>query len=274
MLTLTISLLVMIGVWAGLHYGAGWGGWGVTVAVLAGVAVHVSAALLIRRKINAIMTAIQTRLNDRGMALRRKYEQMGSRGGNVKWIMDQARRDQDVLMNEALESTRAMDPYCRWMPMLDRQVNAVRIQFLYQLRKFEEVDKLLPKAILSDATLACMKLCRLYKLGQEEALKKAYNKTRKRFKHDAALIYATYAWMLVKKGKADEAIKVLVDGKKATDDEVLAANWEHLVNGRVGQFSNAALGERWYGLLLEEPKQPKPQVIRQTRPGGKWRRPF
>jgi hypothetical protein len=274
MLTLIIALGVMVGVWAGLHIGVGWGGWSITVAVLAGLAVHVGVALLIRRKINAIMTAIQDRLNERGMALRRKYEQMGNRGGNVKWIMDQARRDQDALMNEALASTRAMDAYRRWMPLLDRQINAVRIQFLHALRNFDEVDRLLPKTLLADATLACIKLCRLYKRGQDEALRKAYEKTRKRFKHDAVLIYATYAWMLVKKGKADEAIKVLVDGKRATDDEVLAANWEHLVNGRASHFSNAALGERWYALLLEEPKQPKPQVIRQARPGGKWRRPF
>ena len=103
--------------------------------------------------------------------------------------------------------------------------------------------------------------------------KKTYEKARKKFKQDGALIYATYAWMLLRKKQTEAALKVLVDGKAATDDEVLAANWEHIVNGRVGSFSNAGLGEAWYALLLEEPKQPKPTVVRQTRSGGNpWRR--
>ena len=36
--------------------------------------------------------------------------------------------------------------------------------------------------------------------------------------------------------------------------EVLNANWERLANDKVKNFSNAALGEMWYMLYLEEPK--------------------
>ena len=274
MLTLLVSLLTMVAVWAGLRLGLGWMNvWSIVGGVGGGLGIQVGVTLWIRKRITALMTAIQTRMTEKSNALRRKYEQLGSRGGNVKWLMDQARKDQDAMLAEALEASRGMEPYCKWSLLLDRQINAIRLQFLYQLRKFEEVDALLPKAMLGDPVLACMQMCRQYKRGEEAALKKTYEKYRKKFKQDATLIYATYSWMLVRRKQADEALKVLVDGKAATDDEVLASNWDHVANGRLGSFSNAALGEAWYALLLEEPKQPKPQMIRQQqRPGPHWRR--
>ena len=272
MLTLLLSLLCMVGVWAGLHYGAHWGGWSVVVAVLCGLGMQVGSTLWIRRRITALMTAIQARITERTNVLKRKYEQLASRGGGMKWIMDQARKDQDAMLIEALESTRKMEPYCRWSLLLDRQINAIRLQFLYQLKRFEEVDTLLPKTMLGDPVLVCMKMCRQYKLGQEADLRKTYDKYRKKFKQDSTLIYATYSWILIRRKQLDEALKVLVDGKAATDDEVLEANWEHVANSRLGQFSNAGLGESWYALLLEEPKQPKPTMVRQqARPGPRWR---
>ena len=274
MLTLFLSVLGMIGLWVGFHFGLQLGnGWSVTLAVLSGLGFQVGASLLIRKKITALMAGIQARITERTNVLRRKCEQLGSRGGNVRFLMDQARRDQDAMMAEALETTRKMDPYCKWSFLLDRQINAIRLQFLYQLKKFDDVDKLLPKAMLGDPVIVCMKMCRQYKLGQEAELKKTYDKYRKKFKHDGALIYATYSWMLLRKKQTETALKVLIDGKEATDDEVLTANWEHVANGRLGSFSNAGLGETWYALLLEEPRQPKPTVVRQTRPGGNpWRR--
>ena len=275
MLTLLLSLICMAGVWAGLHLGLHWlNGWSVIVAILCGLGIQVGVTLLIRRKITALMAAIQARITERTNTLRRKYEQLAGRGGNMKWVMDQARKDQDAMLVEAIESTKKMDAYCKWSFLLDRQINAIRVQFLYQLKKFDEVDQLLPKTMLGDPMLVCMKLCRQYKLGQEAELQKTYEKYRKKFKQDATLIYATYAWMLVRKKQLEAALKVLVDGKAATDDEVLTENWEHVVNGRLGQYSNAALGEPWYALLLEEPKQPKPTMIRQqqgSRPGPRWR---
>lgn len=176
------------------------------------------------------------------------------------------------MLVEALESSRKMDPYTKWSFLLDRQINAIRVQFLFQLRKFEEVDRLLPKTMLGDPVLCCMKMCREYQRGDEAALEKTYKKYRRKFKREAVLIYATYSWMLLKKKQLEKALKVLVDGKTATEDETLARNWECVANGKVGQFSNADLGEAWYALLLEEPKQPRQPGPRQMRPGQKWRR--
>jgi hypothetical protein len=105
-----------------------------------------------------------------------------------------------------------------------------------------------------------MKMCREYQRGEEAALQKTYDKYRKKFKVNATLIYATYAWMLLRKKQTEKARQVLLDGKKATENEILEKNWEHVTNDRLSQFSNAGLGESWYALFLEEPKQPKPRT--------------
>lgn len=262
MLTLLLSLLTMVGLWAGLHYGTHMGAWGVILSVFVGVGIYVGITLLIRRKITALMTAIQARITERNSGLMRKYQHLGSRGGDARRLMDLARRDQDVILTEALEATRRMEPFCRWSLLLDRQINAIRVQFLYQLRKFEEVDALLPKTLIADPVLACMKMCRLYRRGDEVALEKAYKKYRKKIGFDATLVYATYAWMLLRRKQVDKARQVLLDGKKATENDILEQNWEHVTNNRLGQFSNAGLGESWYALMLEEPKQPKPRMQR------------
>lgn len=260
MLTLLLSLLAMVGFWVGFHFGLQWRAWGVVLSIFLGSAMFMGGMYLIRRRITAIMTAIQARITERNNTLMRKYQQLGNRnGGNVKQLMDQARRDQDAILTEALESTRKMDPYAKWSLLLDRQINAIRLQFLYQLRRFEEVDRILPKTLFADPVLCCMKMCRQYKRGEDAALQKSYDKYRKKYKFDATLIYATYAWMLLRKKQKDQARQVLMDGKKATENEILEKNWEHVTNDRLNQFSNAELGESWYALLLEEPKQPKVQ---------------
>jgi hypothetical protein len=274
MLTLVFALLGMVVAWMGLHHGLGVGpGWSITLALLLGVGIHVGVMLLIRRRIGSLMADVQTRMTERNNGLKRKYQQLGSRGGNFKQLMDQASRDQAAILAEALEATRPMDVYCKWNLLLDRQINAIRVQFLYPMKKFEEVDRILPKTMLTEPLLCCMKMCRHYQRGQEDELRKTYNKYRKRFKHDSPLIYATYAWMLLRKKKTDEALKVLLDGKTATDDETLAANWEHVANNKAHLFSNAAFGEPWYALLLEEPKQPRQSTSRVMRPGSRprWR---
>jgi len=265
MLTLILSLLSMTGLWLGLYYGAHWHAWSIPLAVTLGLGIHFGVMFWIRKRIGVLMTAIQARITARNNALMHKYQQLGQRGGNAKQLMDQARKDQDVILNEAFAATSQMEPYCRWALLLDRQINAIRVQFLYALRRFDEVDKLLPKTMIAEPVMCCMKMCRQYQHGEETALEKTYNKYRKKFKFDATLIYATYAWMLIRKKQFEKARQVLLDGKKATENEILEKNWEHLTNDKPNLVSNSGLGEAWYALLLEEPKQPKQKMIRRFR---------
>jgi hypothetical protein len=82
------------------------------------------------------------------------------------------------------------------------------------------------------------------------------------------ILTALYAWMLVQKGDVAAAHKVLIRACEKAENETLKRNRDHLANTRVGQFSNAGLGDEWYALGLEEPKV---RTQRQRAPGG---RPF
>ena len=91
-------------------------------------------------------------------------------------------------------------------------------------------------------------------------LEKFFRKKGARLRKDACVLpVCLYAWILLKQGRNEEALKVLVDAKKKTSDETLIRNWEALANGRPKQFSNAGLGDMWYALGLEEPKMPRVQ---------------
>ena len=135
----------------------------------------------------------------------------------------------------------------------------MRMQFYYQLKEFNKVDELIPKAMYVDHMSIAMKMARLYK-NDDESYKKLFYKKVKKFKNeDAVILYALYSWILVKKGNFEEAIKVLLQGKEKTRNEVLEKNWESLVNSKDKKFSNADLGDIWYALYLEEVKVPKPK---------------
>ena len=106
-----------------------------------------------------------------------------------------------------------------------------------------------------DPLILAMKMVRKYKKGDLVEVEKMYNKGIKRFKGDkTTLIYALYSWILVKENKLEEAVVVLDEGKKKTENEVLKANWEHVANNRIKRFSNAGLGDNWYVLALEDVK--------------------
>jgi hypothetical protein len=108
-----------------------------------------------------------------------------------------------------------------------------------------------------------MKMARMYKHDDIAAVEKLFKKTKRRFKGEkGTILYALYAWILVKKNRVDDAIVLLDEAKKETEDATLAANWDHLVNGRARSFSNAGLGDLWYSLHLETPK---PIKVRQRR---------
>ena len=71
--------------------------------------------------------------------------------------------------------------------------------------------------------------------------------------------------ILLQKKDVDGAFKALNAALEKSDNETLKANRDHLANNRVAHFSNTALGDQWYALLLEEPR------IHQQRPRQQWR---
>ena len=88
-----------------------------------------------------------------------------------------------------------------------------------------------------------------------EQMEKTYAKGVRRLRYNQnVLLAAAWSWILVKRGKVDEAFKALTEALKNSDNEVLKRNHECLMNNRVAHFNNSGLGDQWYSLLLEEPK--------------------
>ena len=77
-------------------------------------------------------------------------------------------------------------------------------------------------------------------------------------------------WILVKEGNVEEARQLLSKAKDATGNEAFTHNWVQLSNDRVKNYSNAGLGEEWYGLYLENPPTPKQQRMRGNAKGRRF----
>jgi len=73
----------------------------------------------------------------------------------------------------------------------------------------------------------------------------------------------------MQQGESEKARQLLVKAKEITADKTLAANWELLSNCKEKSFSNAGLGEEWYGLYLETPPMPKQQRMHGNAHGGR-----
>ena len=234
--------------------------WGITSAVAVFLVLQILMGLLIRKVVKKRTNDIQNVILAGQEKLNRKIQffQQKPQGG-MKTMQRLLEKDQQAFIREALEKTKCMEPLFSWNILLKKQVNTMRMQFYYQLKEFDKADKLIPKAMYVDSMSVAMKMARQYK-NNNLAYKKTFYKKAKKYKSDnATILYATYSWMLVKKGEIEEAIKVLLKGKKVTGNEAIAKNWEHLVNGRIKKFTNGDIGDQWYSLYLEEPKTTKPK---------------
>jgi hypothetical protein len=150
-------------------------------------------------------------------------------------------------------------PLCKWNFMIKKQMITMKMAFNYQMKNWEEVDKLLPNCTFMDPQTVCMKLVRMYK-NKDESLDKFYKKgTRILRKENLVLPAATYSWILLKLNKKEEALKVLNDTLKKTESAILSQNRDAIINNKLKNFSNAELAESWYVLGLEEPKPQKVQ---------------
>ena len=133
------------------------------------------------------------------------------------------------------------------------------------IKRFDDVDAIMPKCLFLEPQAVCMKMVRLYKKN-DPAIDKFFRKKGATLKKDNCVLPALlYAWILLKQGKNDDAFTVLTNAKKKSENPVLVANWEALANGKIKQFSNAGLGEAWYALGLEMPKMQRVQQQPQYR---------
>lgn len=232
--------------------------WAITWGVLAFLAFQITTGLLIRKKIISISKEIQDVLTEGQKKLSRMVQNFQRKPLGSNALMQKAlEKEQNTFIQNALDIVCRLEPYCNWNFMIRKQMNSMKMQFNYQLKNFEEVDKILDKCLYSDPLAVAMKMARMY-ANNTPGIDKFFAKKVKKFKGEqGAILYGLYSWILVKKNEIDAAIKVLSDGKTATGSEVLEQNWMQLANGKAKKFSNAGFGEQWYALYLEEPKQVK-----------------
>lgn len=232
--------------------------WGVLAFLLAMVLV----SWIVRRKVGRAMSAMQGEMEAGRKRLQSQVAEFQRHPkGDPRAFLATLQKKQDALVRDALARVDALAPFRPWIPLFGRQLNASRAQLLWQLKKFDEVDALLPKSLILDPFTAQMKMARQFmKKEPLEAIEKTWRKARARLRYNqSATLAATMAWIYVKRGKVDEAYRLLEGACRDnnTDAEpgaTLRRNRDALANNRLKQFSNAGLGDMWYALFLEEPR--------------------
>ncbi|MGA0332511.1 MAG: hypothetical protein ACO3NW_00985 [Kiritimatiellia bacterium] len=225
---------------------------------------------IVRRKVSGVQEELQAIMTRGQNRINRKVQQFQSRpGGNPTQIQRELEAEQKNMITQALEFLPKLEPFKKWNLLMARQIDTMRLQFLYQLRDMEAVDRLLARRspfsgpLFSEPILVGMKMARQYENKEFAAAEKSFKKHIKWFRKDrGSLLYALMAWIYVKNGQNDEARKLLLKGKEVTGNSVLARNWEQLANDNPKKFSNAGLGEEWFGLYLEKPPAPKQKRMR------------
>jgi predicted Zn-dependent protease len=242
MLNALLSLVAAVAVFVGVMF------WmGPIPAVIPAVIVFLAAMLLLGKRINKKVEA----------------QQEGIANDLKKGRID-----------AALAKLEAMRPLARWQVLFGASLDAEIGILLYAHKKdFEKARPHLEKATKriwhSQAMLAAIH----WRKKQDEEAYRIFEAAVKKNKK-TGILWSVYAWCLWKRNRADEALRVLLRGKKqAPSDQVLARNLEALQNKKKMQLKG--YGAEWWLLHLEEPpremmQQQVPHFARPRR-GGRSR---
>ena len=269
MLSMLIALAAGLLTGLGLFFGAGFGiGWSIGLSFVAFIVAQVVVGRIVQKRVKAAMDSVQAVLLEGQKRLQAKMARWQMRPpGSIQAAQAEIARDQKVFVHEALEQTEVLHKFDNWVPMMKRQIATAQFQLHWMIKDFKKVDELMPKALFLDPTTNAMKLARMYMTDQPvEEMAKVYEKATRRLRYNQnVLLAAAWSWILIQKKDVDGAFKALNAALEKSDNETLKANREHLANNRVAHFSNTALGDQWYALLLEEPR------IHQQRARQQWR---
>ncbi|MBN2162474.1 MAG: hypothetical protein JXR25_14215 [Pontiellaceae bacterium] len=279
MFSLLISLVATTVIVGGLLAGGAHTGTTIFFGILGFLAAYILVGFLVRKKVTGVQKELQEIMLAGQQRIGRKIQQVQMKpGANIKLVQKQIEADQKKIYQDAIAFVDRMEPFRKWSPLMGRQIATMRMQFHYQLKEFEQVDELLATQglfkgpLMMEPMTVAMKMARQYKHDDIEGAEKTFKRHIKWFRGSrGTLLYGLMSWILVKQGKTEEARTLLQKGMEATGDETLSFNWERLSNDKVKSFSNAGLGEEWYGLYLENPPAPKQQRVRAQKAG---RRPF
>jgi hypothetical protein len=266
-ITALFGVCTGMGLWLGGVLGYGWSAFFV---VLAFVVANAVAGMMLQRRVKAQMMRVQGVLAAGQKQIQAKVArwQMQMRGpGSVQQAQAEIARDTKGFVADAIAECDRLHAFDLWVPLMKRQIATAKLQLYWMVKDFAHVDELMPKALFLDPTMRAMRIARMYMLGAPTAeIAKVYAKSCTRLRYNQnVLIAATWSWVLVRRGDADAAFKVLVRALEKSDNATLKANRDQLANNRVAHFSNTALGDQWFALLLEEPKMHGPRQRMQWR---------
>ena len=233
--------------------------WSVFIGLAVFLAVTAAISQIIRLKIKKLNSGLQQIMEETRHRIMMMQNQFMRRPTSQKAMLMALEKEQNSGIRRAIAACDAFVPYYRWSFLLDRQMNTMKMAFHYQLKEFDQVDKLMPKCLFIDPQSVCLKMARMY-MKNEDGIDKLFKKKCRSLKEPACILpYSLYAWILVKQERYEDALKLLVECKKKTDNETIVRNWEMLANNKYKSFSNSGLGEMWYAMGLEEMKMPKQQ---------------
>ena len=223
-----------------------------------GTIFFVVASILLNRffgmKLKATVDGVQSILQASQQDTHRMINRFQSKPmGSQKLMENQVEKNVESGVLKALELLEETKPLHKWSLLAERQINTLKMQLNFQIKRFDEVDKFMSKILVMEPLTLAMKMTRQYHLNSPD-LEKSFRKGVKKFKYDKSIIiYSLFAWILIKRKESDKALEVLAEAKEKTDDETIQRNWQQVANNKIHLFSNAGLGEQWYALHLEKP---------------------
>lgn len=182
-------------------------------------------------------------------------------GSRLQPAMSRAQKQMEAGMwDAAMQSLESMLPMSKWIPMLRGQLVAQMGLLAYHSNNEDKALTLLEGASVRAADARLLLACIHYKKGDQKRamqilqLTAAVNK-----KH--ALLHNTYAWMLHKAERADEAQALLANFlKKDATNAPTKDNLLRLQNRT--RMTMQGFDMQWYALGLERPPQAMGQMRR------------
>ncbi len=223
-----------------------------------GFTVFLAAAIILNRifgkRLTNLVNDVQEMLKETQAETTKMINRFQARpAGSQKMMQTKVEKIMEAGVLRALERLNDAESLFKWSLLAERQVNTLKVQLYFQIQRFDDVDRYIPKILVMDPMTLAMKMTRQYHLKSPD-LDKSFRKGVKKFKYEkAVLIYSLYAWILIKQKDNERALAVLDEAKEKTDDETIQRNWQHVANNKIHLFSNSGLGEQWFALHLEAP---------------------
>jgi tetratricopeptide (TPR) repeat protein len=164
------------------------------------------------------------------------------------------------LLRPAMESLEAMLPLGNWVPLLRGQLLGQMGLLAYHTGDAERAVTLLEGASVRATDARLLLACIHYKNGQHD---RAFEimRTAAAVSKKHALLHNTYAWMLHKNGRADEALAVLAQLQKRDPNNAPTKDNMLRLQNRT-RMTMQAFDMQWYVLGLERPPQAMGQMRR------------